>query len=134
MSATTGLYVAIYDDEGVYKHWGLFISGPTDADLTILQIMGSSTNYRFEMGTSDPRKSDTLSELIYLYDVPLSKITAIKEAAKTAPIHNEAKGYNCQDYVLDLLEDLERKGIIDGDDMNYRKQKGIVESKQEGLV
>lgn len=134
MSSTAGLYVAIYNDEGVYKHWRLFINGPTDAEQTILHIMGSSTNYRFEMRVSDARKSGTLSELIYLCDVPVSKVTIIKEVAKKAPIHNEFPGYNCQDYVLDLLDDLEGKRIIDGNDANYKKKKEVVKSKQEGLA
>lgn len=59
---------------------------------------------------------------------------AIKDAAQNAPIHNEYPGYNCQDYVLDLLDDLEEKGIIDKKDKKYQQKKEIVKSKQEGLI
>lgn len=134
MSPTAKIYVAIYEDEGVYKHWNLFVDGPTDTEKTILQIMGSSTNYRFEMETSNARDIKNHSELIPLCDVPASKIGAIKEAAEQAPIHNGYPGYNCQDYVLELLDDLEERGIIDGRDAEYQKKKEIVRSKQEGLV
>lgn len=134
MSSTAGIHVAIYNDGGVYKHWSLFVNGPTDAEQTVLHIMGSSTNYRFEMRASDARKSATLSELIYLCDVPIAKVTSIKEAARQAPIHNEYPGYNCQDYVLDLLDDLEGKRIINGNDANYKKKKEVVKSRQEGLA
>lgn len=133
MSSTAGLHVAIYNDGGVYKHWSLFINGPTDAEQTILHIIGSSTRYRFQMRNSDSRKSASLSELIYLCDVSASKIDVIKEAAEKAPIHNQYPGYNCQDYVLELLDDLEAKRIIDGKEANYKKKKEVVKSKQEGL-
>ena len=110
------------------------MDGPTNTDKIVLQIMGSSTNYRFDPITSDPRESDTLEELIHLCDVPVSKINAIKDTARNAPIHNEYPGYNCQDYVLDLLDDLEEKGIIDKKDKKYQQKKEIVKSKQEGLI
>lgn len=67
-------------------------------------------------------------------DVPISKVAAIKETAKNATIHNEFPGYNCQDYVLELLDDLEGKKIINGNDANYKKKKELLISKQEGLA
>lgn len=134
MASTTRLCVAIYDDGGVYKHWSLFIDGPTDAEQTIVHIMGSSTNYRFDKRESNARKSAALSELIYLCDVPNSKTTMIIEVAEKAPIHNEFPGYNCQDYVLDLLDDLEGRRIINGNDSNYKNQKEVVKVRQEGLA
>lgn len=134
MSSTAGLHVAIYNDGGVYKHWSLFINGPTDAEQIILHVMGSSTRYRFEMRTSDARKSASLSELIHLCDVPVSKIGSIKDAAGKAPIHNQYPGYNCQDYVLELLDDLETKNVIDGKDAKYKNKKKVVKDKQEGLA
>ncbi|CAG8132709.1 unnamed protein product [Penicillium nalgiovense] len=83
MSSTAGIHVAIYNDGGVYKHWSLFVNGPTDAEQTVLHIMGSSTNYRFEMRASDARKSATLSELIYLCDVPIAKVTLNQRGSET---------------------------------------------------
>ncbi|OJJ42143.1 hypothetical protein ASPZODRAFT_137455 [Penicilliopsis zonata CBS 506.65] len=84
------------------------------------------------MGDSDARKSATISELIHMCDVPASNITAIKEAARNAPIHNEHPGYNCQDYILELLDDLEKEGIIDETDPDYQMKKELVTAKQEG--
>lgn len=96
--------------------------------------MGSSTRYRFETRNSDARQSNSLVELVYLCDVDPSKISAIKDAAKNAVIHNEYPGYNCQDYVLELLDDLEGKGIIDRNHANYTQNKEYLKGKQEGLA
>lgn len=134
MSLHATLHVAIYKDGGIYKHWSLFVEGPTDEEKIILHIMGSSTRYWFEMRKSNARASSTIAELVTLCDVPVSKIGAIKEAARTAPIHNESPGYNCQDFVLDLLRDLEAKKIVDSKDMEYMKKKEILIEKQEGFA
>lgn len=134
MPSTVGLHVAIYkEDEGVYKHWGLFVDGPTQDQKLVFHIEGSSTRFRFDRKLSNARFSKRLLELICLCHVPVGKIGAIDQAAEGAAIHNEYPGYNCQDYVLELLSDLEQKGLIDGNDASYQKQKDLVESKQEGI-
>ena len=134
MPPTVKLHVAIYDEDGVYKHWKLFVEGATDSEMILLHIMGSSTRYHFEMRNSNARDSKTLSELVYLCDVSASKVDAIKDIAKNAVIHNEFPGYNCQDYVIELLDALEEEGIIDEADTTYASNKANVKSKQEGLA
>ena len=71
--------------------------------------------------------------MIHLCGVPISNIAAIDRAAEQAPIHNQYPGYNCQDYVLELLDDLEGRNLINGRDANYQRQKALVIGKQEGL-
>ncbi|KAJ9195208.1 hypothetical protein DTO164E3_6969 [Paecilomyces variotii] len=139
MPPTTSLYIAFYNDpDSIYKHWALFIDGPTNADKTILNIMGSSTRYRFEMRTSNPRQEQNLLELFYLCDIDTSRISAIKHIAENeVVIHNEYPGYNCQDYVLEVLEELESRGIVDGDgdgDGGYVQKKKELMRRQEGLM
>lgn len=128
-----GIYVAIFNEgvnQGIYKHWAIFIDGPTK---TILNALGSSTRYYFDMSTTDPRGSEDLIDLIHMWDVPVSAMESIRMAAENAPIHNEYPGYNCQDYVLELLDDLEGKGIIDGKDVGYKEKKAELSKRQEGF-
>ncbi|EEH04313.1 conserved hypothetical protein [Histoplasma capsulatum G186AR] len=134
MPSTAGLNVAIYEDRGIYKHWLLFIDGPTEAEKFILQTMSCSGNYRFELENLDAHKLLNLSEMVHLCDVDTSEIRAITDVARAAVVHNKYPGYKCQDYVLDLLDGLEEKNIIDGDDAGYKKSKEVVKSKQEGLA
>lgn len=133
MTSTAGLYVAISKGGGVYKHWTLFIDGPTENRQIVLQAEGTSTKFHFEREFLDHRSSESLLELINLCNVPLSNIPAIDQAAEQAPIHNRYPGYNCQNYILELLDDLETKGLIDRENAKYKTQKTLVAGKQEGL-
>ncbi|PWY80799.1 hypothetical protein BO94DRAFT_470732 [Aspergillus sclerotioniger CBS 115572] len=134
MSPTSKLYVAIYNAEGIYKHWNIFIDGPTAKEKIILQAMGSSTRYRFDESNYNARESPDLLLLVYLCHVQNSSFGAIRDAAREVVIHNEFPGYNCQDYVLELLDLLEKKGLVDGADEGYKCSKQMVVDEQEGLV
>ncbi|KAL2371052.1 hypothetical protein RJZ57_004516 [Blastomyces gilchristii] len=129
MSSTTELYVAIFDDGGVYKHWGLFIDGPTDAEKILLQILGSSTRYRFEMEISNAHKSATLLE-------PSTCVTwTIPKSARLRTLRKmRLSTTNIRDYVLELLDVLEEKNIIDKNETNYKHNKRVIQGKQEGLM
>ncbi|KAH8692275.1 hypothetical protein BGW36DRAFT_271330, partial [Talaromyces proteolyticus] len=125
------LSVVTYNDEGVHKQWDFLIDGPTEAGKPILNIMGSSTQCRFEMRSTIDRDSGNLPKQTYQWDADASETSFIKEIAKNAEIHNEYPEYNCQDNILDLLDSLEEKGVIDGIDVIYKKSKEIVKGKKK---
>ncbi|KAJ5468089.1 hypothetical protein N7475_005841 [Penicillium sp. IBT 31633x] len=132
--STVPIYVAISLGDGVYRHWGLFIDAPQDEDKILLQAAGSDSRFRYESEMKDSRNSEGLVELIPLCDVDLAEITCIKTIASQVTIHNDIRGWNCQDYVLDLLEALEKQQVVDSKDTTYQKQKRLVSSRQEGLA
>lgn len=134
MPSSVSLYVAIHDDGGIYKHWSLFIDGPSASDKTIFQAMGSSGRYRFETENSNPRLWETLAELFYVCDVDESDTIAVKNTAKQVPIRDESPSWNCQDYVLDLLDALEEGRVIEGEDAGYQRRKSDLRRKQDGLI
>lgn len=132
--STVNLFITIYEDDGVFKHWAIFIDADKAEDKTILQVMGSDGRFRYEPNASDARDLPGLLELHFLCAVDVSKIDTIKDIAAKSPVQNEIKGWNCQDYVFDVLEVLERKGAVNAHDGTYRRQKNCLKGKQEGLV
>ncbi|CAI7579129.1 unnamed protein product [Penicillium glandicola] len=134
MSSTVSIYVAISISEGVYKHWGVFIDAPREEDKVLLQVTGSDGRFRYELETTNVRQSEKLVELLTLFDVDMAEINSIKTVASQVTVHNEIRGWNCQDYVLDLLEVLEKEAIVNSKDAGYKKQKSLLHGKQEGLA
>ncbi|KAJ5105242.1 hypothetical protein NUU61_002589 [Penicillium alfredii] len=126
-----GVFVSIHDDDGVYKHWAVFIDGINDKAL--LHVKGSDGRFRYEPETRDARRSKSLVELVHLCNVDVAKISEIKAVAGQVIVRNESRGWNCQDYVLELLEALEEKGLVGGD-VHYFEQKAYLEAQLEGLA
>ncbi|KAJ5835184.1 hypothetical protein N7447_001210 [Penicillium robsamsonii] len=132
--SSVSIYASISNSDGVYKHWGVFINAPRDEDKVLLQVTGSDGRFRYELETRDVRQSEKLVELLPLYDVDVAKTNTIKTVASQVTVHNEIRGWNCQDYVLDLLEALEKEAIVNSKDESYKKQKDLLHGKQEGLA
>ncbi|KAJ5209140.1 hypothetical protein N7449_003519 [Penicillium cf. viridicatum] len=98
------------------------------------KVAGSGGRFRYELETTDVRRSGRLMELLPLYDVDVAEISSIKTVASQVTVHNEIRGWNCQDYILDLLEALETEAIVNSKDARYKKQKDWLHGKQEGLA
>lgn len=129
--STIQVYVAISNDGGVYNHWALFIDQP-EAE-TLLNVRGSDGHFRYETEKRDVRHDESLVELVYLCVVNDARAKTIRNIARAIPVHNEISGWNCQDYVLDLLDELEERKVIDGEDEVYRLQRTYLAGRQEGL-
>ncbi|KAI9041739.1 SUR7/PalI family protein [Aspergillus affinis] len=142
MPTTSKLHVAIYGNSGMFNHWSLFVEGPTEPQKMIFHVMGTTKMYRYEKRISNARNSATLVELMYLCDVDNSKLQTIEDAAKDITLHNERENYcwECLQapsppyYVLDLLESLEKKDVLDPNDPKYNENKAAVMDKEEGMT
>ncbi|KJJ35543.1 hypothetical protein AFLA70_12g006270 [Aspergillus flavus AF70] len=129
-----GVYVTIITDEGVFKHWAIFIDEPHEADKIMLQARGSDGRFRYEPEYGDARCLSGLDELVFLFDVESTGTSTLKAVARDIPVRSDIHGWNCQDWVLDFLDKLEEEDIIDGADNRYRERKLYVRGKVEGLV
>ncbi|KAJ5542940.1 hypothetical protein N7535_005362 [Penicillium sp. DV-2018c] len=118
----------------IYARRHLRRRGSTGAEKLLLHVKGSDGRFHYEPETKDARRSKSLVELLYLCDVEVAKTSSIKTIASKITVHNEIRGWNCQDYVLDLLDALEDGAIVDNQDADYREQKSLLRGKQEGLM
>lgn len=133
-SSTVPIHVAI-DNQGVlYKHWSLFIEGEKDADKNLFHAVGSQCHFRFEEQQSDARNSKSISELFAICEIDGSRVQAVRNIAKAVPIRNDDPTWNCQDYVLDLLDELENNNIVPSSEHpGYDRKKRRLAAKQDGL-
>lgn len=88
--------------------------------------------------TVSPTISDLTGCLLtmvdYLVYIDVAKARGISDIAKTIPVQNETPGWNCQDWILDLLDELERHGILNQEDEEYQEKKAYVKKSQDGLA
>jgi hypothetical protein len=53
-----------------------------------------------------------------------------KKAVEATAVDNETVEWDCQDYVLEILDKLGEECIIDEEDRTYKKQRRKLESKR----
>ncbi|KAK2846321.1 hypothetical protein FQN49_005845 [Arthroderma sp. PD_2] len=125
------IYAAIFDDGCVFKHWALFVDGPTPSTKLILNTMGSESRFRYEQRTANAREDETLLELHRICDIDASKVPDIAGIAEKVPIRNDIPSWNCQDFVFDVVNALE--GQVEMDD-GYKERLESLRLKQDGLI
>ena len=75
-----------------------------------------------DVSNSDPRDSGSYQGMFYLTDVRTRDVQDIEDIARGLHL-NRYFGWNCQDFVMDLLKALEDEAIIDPNDNEYKELK-----------
>lgn len=129
----TNVYVSIQHDPPFFKHWAMFVDMPDTTRKRVFNAMGSEGRRRYESYTSIPQGPEYI-ELFHIFDIDESKAGEIERYADAIPIRNEVKAWNCQDYVMDLLGELEKAGLVDSEDGEYMQRKKTPEGRIEGFI
>ncbi|KAF8249535.1 hypothetical protein K440DRAFT_640905 [Wilcoxina mikolae CBS 423.85] len=107
-SDTISLYTAIINDGGIFLHWSL------------------------SAGANHPQRHG-LRRSLPLCSVGIEKVGKIKDVAKNIPIKNDVSGWNCQDFVIDLLDELEEDGVLDGENGGIKRRRWFLRGSRRGL-
>ena len=127
------LYVVFYRPRyGNYQHWALYLQ--TDTDNLIFEVTGSHPNFKRNVVKADPRNSQSLVRMIFLDTVSSGDIATVQNMATTTKIDNETVEWDCQEYVLDMLETLEEECVVDDDDETYKDAKKELKEKRGAIV
>ncbi|GLA31865.1 hypothetical protein AnigIFM63326_010777 [Aspergillus niger] len=111
--ATCYLYVIIVPGDGELKHWILYIDAPTWTEKPMVHLVGSPTYYRVEARFLTRNDERRIIKRVNLCDIPNAQnvYDDIIDAGEWAEIDNQDPSYNSQIYILELLDDLEHRGI-----------------------
>lgn len=58
----------------------------------------------------------------------------MKDAANSIPVDNETSEWDCQDYVLEILDRLQEDYVLDEDDEDYQEARKELWSKRGPIV
>lgn len=110
-TATIDVYLAVYPNPPWFNHWAVFIDTP-DVPI-LLQAKGSEGRFRFEDQIDEnPRNSDRKPSLILVATMKYSIVHDLRCLAQCQPL-NRRSGWNCQDFVVELLESAGIEGFIE---------------------
>lgn len=107
--ASVNLYVAIYPQGPFFKHWALFVDDP--AHYLMFHAQGTDGNFHFEERENNPRDSVTDPELVLVTKILKGNIPYLQTCARNQPM-NRGHGWNCQSYVVELIEKANDERII----------------------
>ncbi|KAL3458428.1 hypothetical protein BJX64DRAFT_292232 [Aspergillus heterothallicus] len=127
------LFVAIYRPRyGNFRHWALHLH--TDNQDYIFEVDGEQPAFIKVSSSSKPTEWDMLIESLYVGEIGIPDLATFKQLVDEAKVDNETLEWDCQDYVLELLEACEREAILDEDDPDYAETTEILKAKRGPIL
>lgn len=117
------LYVALYAPvQGNVKHWALYLEG-----VGIFQVVGDPMEFELNVRLRvRPQDSARYTGRVYIAEVDDTR--EFVQVVRTTHISNDVAHWNCQNFVLDVLEGLNDDDVLD--DYDYQEAK----DKLEGML
>lgn len=131
--ASPKLYVVFYRPRhGNYHHWALYVEHQ-DVKM-IFEVTGEHPNFKRNVLQARPEQSKNFLGKEYVGIIQKEDIEKIKTVASTIHVDNETVQWDCQDYVLEILDQLEEDYILEENDEDYREARSILKAKRGAIV
>lgn len=134
MTKCLELYVAFYvPSEGNYQHWALFLDD--GAKSIIWEVEGQHPNFeRVErIGNPEVSPGRRFRECIYVGDLLTDDLPDIRRVIQNVLVDNETFEWDCQEYVLDILEALVDEFILE-DTATYAEVHDILITRRGPMI
>ncbi|KAJ0420286.1 hypothetical protein BJY00DRAFT_301684 [Aspergillus carlsbadensis] len=127
------LSVAIFQPRyGNFQHWALHLH--TDQEDLIFEVDGEHPSFTKVTSPAKPTDSNTLIESLWVGEIGIPDVATVKRIVAQARVDNEALEWDCQEYVLEVLEACEREAILEDDDLDYAEIKQILKSRRGPIL
>lgn len=127
------LYVVFYRPRyGNYQHWALQLEN--DEDSIIFEVVGQHPVFERNVSGIKPEKSLNFIKKLYVGVISEGDIPTVKSAVESVPVDNETTEWDCQDYVLEILDQLQDEYILDEDDEDYQEARKELRSKRGAIL
>ncbi|KAJ5826523.1 hypothetical protein N7447_003286 [Penicillium robsamsonii] len=125
------LFVVFYRPRyGNFLHWALHIEKGQEHD--ILEVDGEHPQFKRNTLMENPKESNTFLQQFFIAVLREDDVERVKSAAQSVPVDNETVEWDCQDYVLEILDKLE-EFVLDKDDEDYMDVREIL-MEARGMV
>ena len=76
----------------------------TDIDNFIFEVTGAHPNFKRNVVKADPRNSQSFVRMIFMNIFSSGDVATVQSVARSTKVDNETVEWDCQEYVLDMLE------------------------------
>lgn len=126
------LYVAMYRSViDNYEHLALYLEN--NSEHIIYQVINEYSHFKLNVVSDKPTFTNRHRRSIFVFDVNAIDISDFKNAISFMKSNNFISHWNCQDYVIESLDKLEKKCVIDEDEKAYISAKKQVKTHFESL-
>ncbi|CAI7597161.1 unnamed protein product [Penicillium viridicatum] len=130
---STKLFVVFYRPRyGNFLHWALHIE--KGQEHHILEVDGEHPQFKRNTFMENPKESCTFLRQFFIAVLGEDDVERVKSAAQSVPVDNETVEWDCQDYVLEILDKLQEDFILDKDDEDYIDVREILTEERGGIV
>ncbi|GCB26962.1 hypothetical protein AAWM_09847 [Aspergillus awamori] len=125
--------VAIYHPRyGNFQHWALHLHSDTE-DL-IFEVDGEHPCFQKVVSNGLPSDNLGFIESLFVCQIGSPDIPTVKDVVDATPVDNETLEWDCQDYVLDILEGCEREAVLEDEDADYAEAMEILRSRRGPIL
>ncbi|KMP10246.1 hypothetical protein CIRG_09927 [Coccidioides immitis RMSCC 2394] len=126
------LYVVFYRPRyGNFQHWALYLDA--DDQEVIFEVVGSHPNFRPNVVNSRPERSKNFIGKVLVAVLDKDDIRRVHEIVENVKVYNDTVEWDCQEYVLDILDSLEAEFIVEEDDEDYREARKELKEKRGAM-
>lgn len=127
------LYVAFFRPFfGNYQHWALYLDN--EEEQLIFEVTGEHPDFERNVQKSPPDLLDGFLHTLYVGVIDRNDIHAVTQVAETVFVDNETFEWDCQEYVLDILDRLEEEYVLDCDDEDYRDAREVLRDERGAML
>lgn len=120
--ARTRLNVVMYRPRhGNYEHWALYLDN--GGEHTIYEVIDEHPRFKKNIVKGRPQNSNRYLRSYQVGTIGADDISAFRSEVQKAKVDNATVHWNCQDYVVELVEALVNECIIDEEDYEKVKSK-----------
>lgn len=109
-----------------HEHWALFIDdGPKS---TIFQVEGTHPNSLLRVSTGRPEANSfrCFRKSLYLGESCRDDVKRMYDVMSKVLVNNEDRGWNSQDYILEMMEELVEGWLLDDSPEYYSARKELM--------
>jgi hypothetical protein len=124
------LAVVIYQPrEGNFMHWAFHVYDVKTEIYRLYEVVGDSGEFEARTVDVEPSLSTRFRKSIDLGTVNQTEFGQLESIIGSVPVDNETTEWNCQDYVIEIMDKLELEYFLDVEDEDYREAKAEVKEK-----